>query len=70
MINPNTQSAFRRMDIKLSGYINNPSVPGIIRTAYIQVKNLMVYMSQLNDPNQQNAGGRGPGGLMRSCNIF
>lgn len=50
MINYNTQASFRRIDLKVGGFVNRPQCPGLIKMAYTKVKNGMVYMSQLEDP--------------------
>lgn len=48
--------------------------PGIIRTLYTSVKNLMIYMGDLE--SRQGGAGAGAaavpgiGGLLRSCQIF
>lgn len=70
MINPYTQSAFRRVDTKLGGYLNSPSSPAILRLAYSKVKSFMIYMASMEDPSQRAANAPGPGGLLRSCEIF
>jgi len=45
MISFNLQAAFRRVDTKISGYLQSPSVPEIVRSSYIKLKGFLAGMA-------------------------
>lgn len=49
MMSYNIQGAFRRLDTKLSGFLNSASSPAIIRTAYLKIKGFMVSMTDISE---------------------
>jgi hypothetical protein len=70
MMNSNLQSAFSRVDVKMSGYVNHPSVPSIIKSIYTKVKGFMASMGSVEQQQAAQNGGGGMAGMMRSCSIF
>lgn len=65
MINYNTQLAFRKFANTIDGYINKPSMPGLLQTGWSKIKQLCAYMVQTDQPQE--------GGAARSpsmCTIF
>eukprot|EP00347_Sterkiella_histriomuscorum_P023348 403334989 len=67
MMSANIQAAFRRIDLKISGILQNPNIPNVFRNIYMKVKSLMSSMAEQPQPGQPNQGG---GGLLSRCNIF
>lgn len=67
-INYNTQAAFRRLDIKITGITNSPSCPGLISRFYTTARGFISSMGSM----EQAAGGAGAGagGLLSRCDIF
>ena len=47
MVSVNIQGAFRRLDVKISGYLSKPSCPAMVRTVYQKVKGFMVSMGDM-----------------------
>ncbi|CDW87014.1 secy-independent transporter protein [Stylonychia lemnae] len=68
MMSANLQAAFRRLDTKISGYLQSPSVPEVVRTVYIKMKSFLAGMAEQPNPNQAPSGG--VGGLLSRCSIF
>lgn len=61
MMSYNIQGAFRRLDIKLSGYLSSPSCPAMVRTAYQKMKTFLIGMTDMSE-QQRAAAGSGAGG--------
>ena len=52
MLNINTQQAFTRFRVKIDGYMNSPSAPGILKTGWVKVKDLMGWFVKFDQPQE------------------
>lgn len=52
LISYNTKAAFTRIDNTISGYLNRPACPGIIRLVYEKIKGVISYFGRMDDPAQ------------------
>lgn len=43
----NMQGAFRRLDLKIQGYTNNPSFPALLRIVYHKIREVMLSMGDM-----------------------
>lgn len=63
MLNYNTKLAFSKIATTIDGFVNNPNMPGLLKTGWDKVKSLCAYMVQMDQPE---AGGQRPS----MCTIF